>query len=402
MKKLGFGLMRLPVTDGTLEHIDQNALNQMVDLYLERGFTYFDTSYVYHNGASETAIREALVKRHDRDSFVLASKFPTFIMPSEEQVDTIFQEQLDKCGVDYFDYYLLHNLNRYLYKTEVQTAHLFDHMKHWKEQGKIKHIAFSYHDDAAHLDQILTEHPEVEAVQIALNYYDWDEPFMQAQKCYEVIRKHGAQVIVMEPVKGGMLATVPKEIKGRFDSSVSPASYAVRFAASLEGVLVVLSGMSNLEQVEDNTSYMQDFKPLTEEEQTLLTDAKKAYMKTWKYYCENFDLLDQNSSGVPISGIIRAYNSLLLQPNPYFGAELNYYKSFRTAYDRAFETADYSKQTEAIHGAVDVNEALKEAVEFEVKNSFLFFPFPVKILFPSYQSCLQLLLWSAFRHESIY
>ena len=130
MKKLGFGLMRLPVTDGTQEHIDQNALNQMVDLYLERGFTYFDTSYVYHNGASETAIREALVKRHDRDSFVLASKFPTFIMPSEEQVDTIFQEQLDKCGVDYFDYYLLHNLNRYLYKTEVQTAHLFDHMKH--------------------------------------------------------------------------------------------------------------------------------------------------------------------------------------------------------------------------------------------------------------------------------
>ena len=204
MKKLGFGLMRLPVKSENPTDIDQAMLNQMVDRYLEEGFTYFDTSYVYHNGASETAIREALVKRHDRSSFLLASKFPTFTMPKEEQVDAIFQEQLEKCGVEYFDFYLLHNLNRYLYKTEVQDAHLFEHMKKWKEEGKIRHIAFSYHDDAEHLDQILAEHPEVEAVQIVVNYYDWDEPFIQAKKCCEVIAKHGAKVIAMEPVKGGI------------------------------------------------------------------------------------------------------------------------------------------------------------------------------------------------------
>ena len=172
----------------------------------------------------------------------------------------------------------------------------------------------------------------------------------------------------MEPVKGGMLARVPAEIAPQMNAS--PASYAIRFAASLEGVLVVLSGMSNLEQVEDNTSYMQSLQPLTQSEQALLLDAKAAYRKTWKYNCADFAALDQNASGVPISGILRAYNSLLLQPNPYFGAELNYYKSFRSAYDRAFETADYSAQTKAIGGAFDVNAALKEAIEFQTTNSF--------------------------------
>ena len=369
MKKLGFGLMRLPVKSEKPEDIDQNTLNQMVDLYLERGFTYFDTSYVYHNGASENAIREALVKRHDRSEFLLASKFPTFILPKEEQVDAIFQEQLDKCGVEYFDYYLLHNLNRYLYATEVQTAKLFEHMKKWKDEGKIRHIAFSYHDDAEHLAQILTEHPEVEAVQIVVNYYDWEEPFIQAKACYDVICKHGAKVIVMEPVKGGMLAQVPDSVQGELGDA-SPASYAVRFTASLDNVLVVLSGMSNLEQLQDNTSYMQDFQPLTEEERALLRRVKEAYRQTWKYNCDDFAALDDNASGVPISGIIRAYNSLQLQPNPYFGAELNYYKSFRSAYDRAYEQADYTAQTERIGHAFDVNEALKEAIAFETGNSF--------------------------------
>ena len=373
MKKLGFGLMRLPVVDGKPEDIDLNALCQMVDRYLERGFTYFDTSYVYHNGASETAIREALVKRHERSSFLLASKFPTFLQPAEDQVETIFQEQLDKCGVEYFDYYLLHNLNRTLYAAEVQDAHLFEHMQQWKAQGKIRHIAFSYHDDAEHLDRILTEHPEVEAVQIALNYYDWDEPFLQARKCYEVIRRHGAQVIVMEPVKGGMLADVPDDILAQMqanDPAATPASYAIRFAASLEGVLVVLSGMSNLAQVDDNTAYMQDFRPLTEAERTILRHAKAAYCRAWKYSCPDFDALDRNASGVPISGIIRAYNSLLLQADPYFGAELNYYKNFRSAYDTAFEAADYTAQTQAIGGAFDVNTALREAVAFQMEHGF--------------------------------
>lgn len=371
--KLGFGLMRLPQKSAEPTDIDLEHLKQMVDRFLERGFTYFDTSYVYHNGASETAIREALVERHPRESFLLASKFPTFAMPAEDKADDIFEEQLAKCGVEYFDFYLLHNLNRYLYNTEVKEGRLFDHMKKWKEQGKIRHIAFSYHDDAEHLDKILTEHPEVEAVQIALNYYDWEEPFIQSKKCYEVIRKHGKQVIVMEPVKGGTLAAVPvgaKHLLQNLDATASPASFAVRFAASLDGVMVVLSGMSDLEQVEDNTAYMQDFKPLTDAEKQALSAMKAEYQKTWKYRCDNWTALDDNAYGVPVSGIIRAYNSLQIQPNPFFGAELNYYKSFRTAYDHTFEMGDYSAQTVKIGGAFDVNAALREAIEFETKNSF--------------------------------
>lgn len=373
IKKLGFGLMRLPQKSGNAADIDLEQFKQMVDLFLERGFTYFDTSYVYHDGASETAIREALVKRHPRENFLLVSKFPTFQMPAEDKVEGIFQEQLDKCGVEYFDYYLLHNLNRYIYATEVQNAHLFDHMKRWKEQGKIRHIAFSYHDDAAHLDQILTEHPEVDAVQIVLNYYDWEEPFIQSRKCYEVIRKHGKRVIVMEPVKGGMLAKVPagaEHILKEIAPDASPASFAIRFAASQDGVLAVLSGMSNLAQVEDNTGYMQDFKPLTGAEKQALAEVKKAWQATWKYRCDDWSALDENAYGVPVSGIIRAYNSMLIQPDPTFCAELNYYKSFRSAYDLAFETGDYAAQTEKIGGAFDVTAAVREAVEYHAKNNY--------------------------------
>ena len=373
IKKLGFGLMRLPQKSAEATDIDLEQVKQMVDRFLERGFTYFDTSYVYHNGASETAIREALVKRHPRESFLLASKFPTFVMLPEDKVEGVFAEQLEKCGVAYFDYYLLHNLNRVLYAGEVQQAHLFDHMKQWKAEGKIRHIAFSYHDDAAHLDKILTEHPEVDAVQIALNYYDWEEPFIQARACYEVIRKHGRQVIVMESVKGGTLAKVPAGAERIFrdlDAKASSASYAVRFAASLDGVLTVLSGMSNLEQVEDNTGYMHDFQPLTSEERRVLDSVKAEYQKTWKYQCADWFALDDNAFGVPVSGILRAYNSLLIQPNPTFGAELNYYKSFRSGYNRSFENGDYTAQTEKIGGAFDVTAALREAIDFQTKNSF--------------------------------
>ncbi len=373
IKKLGFGLMRLPQKSANGADIDMEQFKKMVDLFLERGFTYFDTSYVYHNGASETAIREALVKRHPRDSFLLVSKFPTFRMPAEDRVEEIFNEQLEKCGVEYFDYYLLHNLNRYLYSAEVKACHLFDHMKKWKEQGKIRHIAFSYHDDAEHLDRILTEHPEVDAVQIVLNYYDWEEPFIQSKKCYEVIRKHGKQVIVMEPVKGGTLAKLPsgaEHILKDIDKDASPASFAIRFSASREGVLVVLSGMSDLSQVEDNTGYMRDFKPMSEAEERALKEVKSEYQKTWKYQCAHWEALDDNAYGVPISGIIRAYNSMFIQPDPFFSAELNYYKSFRSAYDLAFETGDYSKETAKIGGAFDVTSALKEAVKTQFENSF--------------------------------
>lgn len=372
-KKLGFGLMRLPLHSDDPTDIDQEELNQMIDVFLEKGFTYFDTSYVYHNGESERAIKKALVERHDRSSYTLASKFPTFHMPREDQVEDIFHEQLNKCGVEYFDYYLLHNLNRVLYAKEVAHKHLFDYMKKWKKEGKIKHIGFSYHDDAKTLDKILTKHPEVEFVQIVVNYYDWEEPLIQAKACYEVIRKHHCDVVVMEPVKGGALAQVPTSAMNKmknFHPNASVSSWAIRFAASHEGVLTVLSGMSTLQQVQDNTSYMTHFQPLTKPELEILDFTKQEIMKTWKYQCCDMSILDENEYRVPLSAILRGYNSLLIQPNPYFGAELNYYKSFRSEYDKCFETADYSGLSKKIDYVFDVTKAIQEAIEFQTKHSF--------------------------------
>lgn len=371
---LGFGLMRLPQKSDNPTDIDIDTLKKMVDLFIERGFTYFDTSYVYHNGESERAINKALVQRHDRNTYTLASKLPAFSITEEEQVEKTFNEQLSKCGVEYFDYYLLHNLNRSLYDTYVKSCKMFEHMKKWKEEGKIKHLGFSFHDSADVLDKILTEHPETDFVQIVVNYYDWEEGFIQSKKCYETIRKHGKEVVIMEPVKGGTLAKVPDAVLTKMkelNKNLTPASYAIRFSASLDGVIAVLSGMSTLEQVEDNTSYMQDFKPLTEKEKELLKFAKTEYEKEWKFRCSDWEKLDSNTPNkVPVSNIIRAYNSLMIQPDPYFGAELNYYKTFKLGYKTGIENKDYSECTKALNGELDVNQAVKESVEFFNKNGF--------------------------------
>ena len=192
---LGFGCMRLPVIGGSAENIDIEEFGKMVDEFIDAGFTYFDTSYVYHNGKSEEAVREAVVKRHPRDSFTVATKFPTFALESEDQAEKIFAQQLENLGVDHVDYYLLHTLNRKLYNGTdgkggvVKTCHLFEHAAKWKEEGKIKHLGFSFHDTPEMLDEILTDHPEVEFVQIIINYFDWDSYFVQSGKCYDVIRK---------------------------------------------------------------------------------------------------------------------------------------------------------------------------------------------------------------------
>ena len=226
-KKLGFGWMRLPVLqDG---EIDMEQVKQMADLFLENGFTYLDTSFAYHGGKSEAAVREAVVRRHPRDSFTVATKFPTFAVHSEDEVEGIFAQQLQNLGTDYVDYYLLHTLNTKFYNGVdgkggvVKTCHLFEHARKWKAEGKIRHLGFSFHDNAELLDQILTENPDVEFVQIIVNYFDWESYFIQPKACYDVIRRHGKQVVVMEPVKGGVLA--------------DHAAQALRYAAGKDGVL---------------------------------------------------------------------------------------------------------------------------------------------------------------------
>lgn len=285
-KKLGFGAMRLPVLEDG-QTIDQIQVNQMVDHCMKEGFTYFDTAYPYHGGKSEGALRIGLVDRYPRDSFLLADKMPMYLVKKELDYPRFFAEQLERCGVTYFDFYLLHNLGVENYR-KAQKTRGFEYIAQLKKSGKARYVGFSFHDTAEVLEQILEQHPEVDFVQLQINYADWERPSVQSRACYEVARKHKKPIIVMEPIKGGGLASPGEAITTLFqtyrpDASVS--SWAVRFAASLEGVYVVLSGMSKLEHAFDNCSYMKDFQPLNDEEQNLVDQAKQIIQQSTAIPC---------------------------------------------------------------------------------------------------------------------
>ena len=263
-RNFGFGFMRLPM-DG--EQVDIPQTTQMVDEYLNAGFTYFDTAHGYLQGKSELALKSCLTSRYPRDRYVLTDKLTNFFFKSEADIRPFFQSQLEACGVDYFDFYLMHSQSTTNYQ-HFRDCRAYETAFALKAEGKVRHVGISFHDRAEVLEQILTEYPQIEVVQIQCNYLDYEDPAVQSRKCYEVCRKFNKPVLVMEPVKGGNLVNLPEEARAVLDAlhGGSPASYAIRFAAGFPGMMMVLSGMSNLQQMQDNLAFMQNFKPLDETE----------------------------------------------------------------------------------------------------------------------------------------
>lgn len=347
-KKFGFGLMRLPLTnpdDGA--SINMEETKKMVDSFMENGFCYFDTAWMYCDFNSENAARECLVERYPRNEFLLADKLHSGFFNSIEQRDKVFSDQLGKCGVDFFDFYLLHDVGKDSLK-HYEKYDCFSWMKELKEMGRVKHIGFSYHDDPELLEEILTNHPEVEFVQLQINYIDWDSPGIQSKKCLEVARKHNKPVIVMEPVKGGTLAKLPEAAETMlkdYDDKLSIPSWAVRFAASQEGVAMVLSGMRDLEQMNDNISYMKDFKPLSNEEENLLLAAVDIINESIAIACTACEYcIDGNGCpmNIPIPRYFNLYNLELQETSEKGWTPQGEY------YDRIIQSGDYGKASDCI------------------------------------------------------
>lgn len=316
MNKTGFGFLRLPRIDQSDEKsVDYILLNTMVDRFLEMGGTYFDTAYTYLGGASEEAIRKSLVERHPRKSFILADKLPGYKVKSYEECYTCFDVQLKRCGVDFFDVFLLHWLNHKNYDL-AEKYDEFRFLRELKESGKAKKIGFSYHDGPELLDKILTSHPEVDIVQLQLNYLDWNSEALQAARLYEVAVKHGKKVVVMEPVKGGNLAKLPfdaEKILKELRPEESIASWAIRFAGSLEKVAVVLSGMNSMEQMEDN---MRDLDPLTESEQDILQQVAEIIRANTAIPCTGCNYCAPNCpQNIPIPRYFSMYNDYMRYPD---------------------------------------------------------------------------------------
>ncbi len=309
-KNFGFGFMRLPMTE---DQVDYAQVNQMVDAFLDAGFNYFDTAHGYLDGKSEIAIRECLVKRHPRDSYILANKLSAWYYETKEEIRPLFEDQLEACGVDYFDVYLFHCINKDLYAKHLKND-AFSVIDELKAEGKIKHIAMSFHDTADFLDQVLTEQPQVEFVQLQFNYLDYDDPGVQSKACYDVCQKHGKKVIVMEPVKGGNLVNLPKEAKELLtkNSQNSEAAFAIRYAASFPNVEMVLSGMGNMDMINDNLSAMKEFVPFCEKEFALSEELRTLIRTVRQLPCTGCRYcMEKCPQGIHIPEIFAVYNKHL-------------------------------------------------------------------------------------------
>ncbi len=334
MAKLGMGMMRLPLLDeNDQKSVDMDQVNEMVDAYMASGFNHFDTAFVYHEGMSEITFKKAVVERYPRDSFKIATKMPLFIITEESQLEPIFSQQLENCGVDYFDYYMLHNVSGFT-ENAWKNVNLFSFIQKKKEEGFIKHIGLSTHGNAEFLEEILFEHPEIEFVLLQINYLDWEDEGIQSKKCLEVARKYGKEVMIMEPYKGGFLADVPEEaekIMKEYNPDKSVVSWAMRFVANLDDVSVVLTGASNLEQLESNISEIKNATPLNDEELEIIKEVSEIINSNITVDCTTCRYcVDVCSEEIDIAKIFDLYNKHNMLEiddwTPFGNAYLNYTK----------------------------------------------------------------------------
>lgn len=315
MTKLGMGMMRLPLMDENDQtSVDYEQVNKMVDTYMDAGFNHFDTAFIYHEGVGEMAFRESVVKRYPRESFKIATKLPLFVITEESQLEPIFAQQLENCGVDYFDYYMLHNVSGFT-ETAWKNVDLYSFIQKKKEEGFIKHIGISTHGNAEFLEEILFDHPELEFVLLQINYLDWEDEGIESRKCFEVAKKYGKQVMIMEPYKGGFLADVPEEaekLMKDYNPDKSVVSWAMRFVANLDAC-VVLTGASDLEQLENNIQEFKNADPLNDDEIKLLEDVSEIINSNITVDCTKCRYcVDACSEDIDIAKIFDLYNKHMM------------------------------------------------------------------------------------------
>lgn len=340
MMSYGFGAMRLPQIDETnLESVDEKEFEKMVNAYMDSGYNYFDTAYPYHNGESERMLKKYLVEKYPRDSFLIADKLPSFLLQNKEDVENFFTEQLERCGVEYFDYYMLHNVSTWTLDA-LRKFKAWDYLKKVKEEDKVKHIGISLHDNAEILEEVLKEMPEIEFVQLQINYLDWENESIQAKECYEIARKYNKDIIIMEPLKGGTLVDVPAEIEEKFkkyNPDISAPGWALKYCFDLEGVISVLSGASNLQQLEDNLNTMKHIKPLDSTEKELISQAIIAINDSIEIPCTNCNYcINECPNGIPIPKFFELYNIEKRLPSNGFSPQQVYYRTY------AMKTAEAS------------------------------------------------------------
>lgn len=359
--KLGFGLMRLPMIG---EKVDMEQVKQMVDLFLESGFTYFDTAFGYLDGKSEEAAKEALVDRYPREKFFLATKLPAWAGENADEAKAMFDISLKRTGAGYFDFYLLHNLGEHRTKVFEEFG-IWDFLAGKKEKGLIRNLGFSFHDRASLLDEILTAHPEVDFVQLQINYADWENQDIQSRLCYETARGHDKEVVIMEPVKGGNLASLPDSLEAVLKEAspeASISSWAIRYAASLEGVVTVLSGMSDIRQMEDNISYMKDFKPLTEKEHKLIADVQEALQAIPTVPCTACAYCIKGCpKKIAIYGAFRAVNMLNMYGSKERAKGKYTWETEGHGWNKASECIECGKCEEVCPQHIHIREELKKA-----------------------------------------